>query len=214
MVLYADRAAEKHIAVLFGVDEMAMNPHSRGSVVTRCFASRNRVTRYRRPPNMTVSAALEVLGLSAGATEQEIRAAHRTLALVWHPDRFVADSETQKLALATMKKINRAFEVLDAASFQAKGSSVDTDCETPQRDTWRQANDSRSKDPHKHRRGNDGRRDVPPQTSDSPSGQSHSERLARLPATHKRGYLSVVAGISSVFFYSFFCLERSRRSPK
>jgi hypothetical protein len=75
------------------------------------------------PTEMTVLDAIEVLVLAPAATEQEIRATHRTLAMVWHPDRFASDSEACKFANVTMKWINLALEVQEKARFQTEKSA-------------------------------------------------------------------------------------------
>ena len=49
----------------------------------------------------------EVLGVSKGATKEEIKSAYRKLALQWHPDRNKAADAEEKF-----KEINEAYEVL------------------------------------------------------------------------------------------------------
>lgn len=66
---------------------------------------------------MTISGALQILGLPQGATEQQIRRAHRKHAKLWHPDRFPNDDEMQAEAIQKMKEINLALEVLERAQF-------------------------------------------------------------------------------------------------
>jgi curved DNA-binding protein CbpA len=57
-------------------------------------------------------AALQVLGLEAKATGEEIRAAHRLLVQVWHPDRFQANAKLKAAAEEKLKAINRAHNFL------------------------------------------------------------------------------------------------------
>ena len=52
---------------------------------------------------------LEVLGLRPGATQQEIRAAYRSLVKTCHPDQF-QDPEVQKLAQEKLIRLNLAYE--------------------------------------------------------------------------------------------------------
>ncbi len=61
--------------------------------------------------------AREILGLKPGASAQEIKAAYRDLAKVWHPDRFSHDPRLQEKAQNKLKDINEAYEALTSASF-------------------------------------------------------------------------------------------------
>lgn len=56
--------------------------------------------------------AYEVLGLKPGVSDRELKAAHRDLAKVWHPDRFVHDPRLQEKAQEKLKEINEAYEQL------------------------------------------------------------------------------------------------------
>ena len=56
--------------------------------------------------------ALRVLGLPPGSSTEDIKAAWRDLARVWHPDRFAQDPRLQKKAGDNLTRINQAYEVL------------------------------------------------------------------------------------------------------
>ena len=55
---------------------------------------------------------LELLGLQPGAAAQEIKAAYRDMAKVWHPDRFSHAPRLQEKAQNKLKEINEAYEPL------------------------------------------------------------------------------------------------------
>lgn len=57
--------------------------------------------RYRR--------ALDTLGLREGATLADAKAAYRTLAKAWHPDRFANAPQERAGAEEQMKRINEAY---------------------------------------------------------------------------------------------------------
>ncbi|HWS56592.1 MAG TPA: J domain-containing protein, partial [Pyrinomonadaceae bacterium] len=54
----------------------------------------------------------ELLGVAPGASAEELKAAHRDLVKVWHPDRFSHDPRLQQKAQEKLKEINEAFEAL------------------------------------------------------------------------------------------------------
>lgn len=54
----------------------------------------------------------EILGVRAGVSREELKAAHRDLAKVWHPDRFTHDPRLQAKAQEKLKEINEAFDQL------------------------------------------------------------------------------------------------------
>jgi hypothetical protein len=59
-----------------------------------------------------LSKAYELLGVKPGVSSTELKAAHRDLAKVWHPDRFVHDPRLQEKAQENLKEINEAYELL------------------------------------------------------------------------------------------------------
>jgi curved DNA-binding protein CbpA len=58
--------------------------------------------------------ALRELGLGAGSTLGEVKAAYKTLVKVWHPDRFQGDPKLKQEAEKKLKAINAALTYLDA----------------------------------------------------------------------------------------------------
>lgn len=62
--------------------------------------------------NTELSKAYELLGVKPGVSNRELKAAHRDLAKVWHPDRFVHDPRLQEKAQEKLKEINEAYELL------------------------------------------------------------------------------------------------------
>src|SRR5215212_5231542 len=56
--------------------------------------------------------AYEMLGVKPGVSNSELKAAHRDLAKVWHPDRFFHDPRLQAKAQEKLKEINQAYEQL------------------------------------------------------------------------------------------------------
>lgn len=56
--------------------------------------------------------AYDVLGVKPGVSDRELKAAHRDLAKVWHPDRFLNDPRLQEKAQEKLKEINAAYEQL------------------------------------------------------------------------------------------------------
>jgi hypothetical protein len=57
-------------------------------------------------------AALAFFGLTRAATQTEIKDAYRTLAKVWHPDRFPGDEDLRVKAEEKLKEINSAYQLL------------------------------------------------------------------------------------------------------
>lgn len=59
-----------------------------------------------------IGKAYELLGVKPGVSPRELKAAHRDLAKVWHPDRFGHDQRLQQKAQEKLKEINEAYELL------------------------------------------------------------------------------------------------------
>lgn len=62
--------------------------------------------------NGEVTECYNVLGLGPGASSEELKAAHRDLTKVWHPDRFLHDPRLQQKAQEKLKEINAAYDQL------------------------------------------------------------------------------------------------------
>jgi hypothetical protein len=61
-----------------------------------------------------LSKAYDLLGVKPGVSIRELKAAHRDLAKVWHPDRFQHDPRLQEKAQEKLKEINEAYELLSS----------------------------------------------------------------------------------------------------
>ena len=59
-------------------------------------------------------AALQALNLKLGASNEEIKAAYRTLVKAWHPDLFEYDKDARTTAEAKMRTVIAAFRVLSS----------------------------------------------------------------------------------------------------
>jgi hypothetical protein len=66
--------------------------------------------------NPDLSKAYELLGVKPGVSNRELKAAHRDLAKVWHPDRFVHDPRLQEKAQEKLKEINEAYDLLSSGN--------------------------------------------------------------------------------------------------
>src|SRR5689334_6789577 len=60
------------------------------------------------------SKAYDLLGVKPGVSIRELKAAHRDLAKVWHPDRFQHDPRLQEKAQEKLKEINEAYDLLSS----------------------------------------------------------------------------------------------------
>ena len=56
-----------------------------------------------------VEKCYEILGAKPGASAQELKAAYKDMAKVWHPDRFAHDPPLQQKAQEKLKEINEAY---------------------------------------------------------------------------------------------------------
>ena len=61
---------------------------------------------------MKKSEALNILGLSDGATDDAVKQAHRKLVIEHHPDKFALGSKEREEAEEFTKRINEARDVL------------------------------------------------------------------------------------------------------
>ena len=81
----------------------------------------------------------QILGLSSGATNDQIRQAHRDLVKVWHPDRFAHDVRLQKQAEEKLKAINEAYDFLMGSHPQAARAQAPAGARSAQPKARRQA---------------------------------------------------------------------------
>lgn len=70
------------------------------------------LSRFGQNVAMRLEDAYRALDLSPSASEEEVKAAHRDLSKVWHPDRFAHDSAMQRKAEEKLKVINEAFDTI------------------------------------------------------------------------------------------------------
>jgi DnaJ domain len=59
-----------------------------------------------------LNACYELLGVKPGVSREELKAAYRDLAKVWHPDRFAHEPRLQAKAQEKLKEINDAYDFL------------------------------------------------------------------------------------------------------
>ena len=80
-----------------------------------------------------LSKAYDLLGVKPGVSNRELKAAHRDLAKVWHPDRFLHDPRLQEKAQEKLKEINEAYELLISGKVPRPSRSAETVYSQPQR---------------------------------------------------------------------------------
>jgi curved DNA-binding protein CbpA len=66
-------------------------------------------------PRRSLTRCYRILGLPPGAPLADIKHAYRDLAQVWHPDRFAHDPRLRDKAQENLKRINDAYQTLQAA---------------------------------------------------------------------------------------------------
>lgn len=71
---------------------------------------------------MRLEDCYQLLDVRPGASDEELKAAHRDLTKVWHPDRFGNDPLLRRKAEEKLKAINEAYETLLAFN-HGRGSS-------------------------------------------------------------------------------------------
>ena len=62
-----------------------------------------------------------LLGVAPNASAQELKAAYRDLAKVWHPDRFSHDPRLQQKAQEKLKAVNEAYDLLTSGTAGRRG---------------------------------------------------------------------------------------------
>ena len=78
--------------------------------------------------NDELTECYDLLGLSRGASREELKVAHRDLAKVWHPDRFLHDPRLQQKAQEKLKEINEAYDQLRSGKIKRRTqASASTD---------------------------------------------------------------------------------------
>ena len=82
---------------------------------------------------MNQDKAYELLGVKPGVSNRELKAAHRDLAKVWHPDRFLHDPRLQEKAQEKLKEINEAYELLLSGKTPRPARSPETYTPAPRK---------------------------------------------------------------------------------
>jgi DnaJ-class molecular chaperone len=67
----------------------------------------------------------KILGLSPGASQSQIKKAHRELALKYHPDKIAQSGLTKEEAEKKFKEIQEAFEILTGVRTPEGGTIPD-----------------------------------------------------------------------------------------
>jgi hypothetical protein len=77
--------------------------------------------------------AYELLGVKPGVSMRELKAAHRDLAKVWHPDRFGHDPRLQEKAQEKLKEFNEAYELISSGKIPRSAPTAETSTPPPSR---------------------------------------------------------------------------------
>ncbi len=134
---------------------------------------------------MNIGQALREMDLRAGATEEEIRRAYRTLVAKWHPDKHQNDPIRLSEAEWRIKNINRAFEKLQSVGFQTKKTTGKKDNKAEKNaDTKKKSENGNKKQKA------DGKRNNPNQRTDS----ANSTKTTKSPTSKKQWYSHLVVG--------------------
>jgi hypothetical protein len=72
-----------------------------------------------------------LLGVAPTASAQELKAAYRDLAKVWHPDRFSHDPRLQQKAQEKLKAINEAYDLLTSGTAGRRRKQTPSPCGVP-----------------------------------------------------------------------------------
>jgi outer membrane protein assembly factor BamE (lipoprotein component of BamABCDE complex) len=110
-----------------------------------------------------------------GATTEEIRDAYRTLAKVWHPDRFQSDIPLRRKAEEKLKEINASFQLLTSTGYGETQTSNDKE-EKPQPKS--QQSSQSSSGPKAQQRGSEKKTSSAPKARQDSSRANQSETAA------------------------------------
>jgi hypothetical protein len=75
--------------------------------------------------------ALHELGLTAGATDAEVKTAYRLYVMAWHPDRFPGDEKSKSAAQEKLKAINSSYSYLTSSPRKSQPCRPKTDAPPP-----------------------------------------------------------------------------------
>jgi len=163
-------------------------------------------------------AALNELGLRAGATEAEVKGAHRLYVKVWHPDRFHGDESAKTAAQEKLKSINAAYEFLTSSSSKSQTNRPKA-APQPQRQTQQKQTSTTQPPPAAGRgqtsspKGNTAHRTPPPQPSVAHRRGifigSLTGRLGHSPIWARTAFLLLALAFACVWVY----LENPPKTP-